>query len=224
MLELIQTSDGSTTYYHTQLQEHYHSKNGALQEARHVFVEAGLQYFYEKNPNACANILEIGFGTGLNALLSMQCALHNQRSLEYYGIEKFPLSIEQIIQTGYEQYLAPALWAAYVAHYQYKTFEPAELLQGIKLHLFPHDILRDDISIQPVDIIYFDAFAPTKQSEMWTYNSISRCCAHLKDKGIFVTYSVTGELKRILRSLGFSIERLPGAAGKREMLRATKNE
>lgn len=223
MLELFRTSDGSTTYYHTELQEHYHSKNGALQEAQHVFVNAGLVHFSESNPLAIPRILEIGFGTGLNALLSMQWALENKRSLHYFGIEKFPLNIEQIIQTGYQQYVDPALWSAFVEHYERRPYELVELQEGIFLQLFPLDLISDNLPTEPIDIVYFDAFAPSTQAEMWSADAISRSCAHLKDKGIFVTYSVTGELKRILRSLGFSIERLPGAAGKREMMRATKN-
>jgi tRNA U34 5-methylaminomethyl-2-thiouridine-forming methyltransferase MnmC len=221
-LEIVTTADGSKTIYNAQVGEHYHSRNGALQESRHVFVNAGLNFFLDTNKPDEVSILEVGFGTGLNFLLSADECAERQTLLNYTGIEANPISAEMMAQTGYDEYSSPELWAAYIASY------PDALKTTVKLdHYCNLQIsdtkLTDFKTEQRYDIIYFDAFASARQPEMWEQPAISHTVSFLKPGGVFVTYAITGNLKRMLKALGFTIEKVPGAAGKREMLRATKN-
>ncbi len=217
----ILTEDGSITYYNSLVDEHYHSIHGALQESKHVFLENGLIDYLSKNNCSEISILEVGFGTGLNFLLSADFAISQNLKLNYTGIESNPLSKEQLLQTNYNQFLKSAnLFESFLLNYSNTLNKNYFLFPSIKLNIEHLELLKFS-SIQEYDIIYYDAFANTKQSSMWTEESITHACKFLKDKGIFVTYSVTGQLKRILKGLGFQIERPKGAAGKREMMRAT---
>jgi tRNA U34 5-methylaminomethyl-2-thiouridine-forming methyltransferase MnmC len=217
----IQTADGSTTFYHADLNEHYHSIHGAHQESQHVYIENGLQYFHQKTSAKQIAILEMGFGTGLNYLLSLDYGLNHGLSLDYTGIEAYPLPLQLIQQTNYQQFLTkPELIDWYYSKYEAALLcEQAITLQQ-KLQIMEKK-LTDFKSDKKYDLIYFDAFASSKQPELWTDEMIEHICQFLNDKGIFVTYSVTGNLKRCLSKLGFSIERPNGALGKREMMRAT---
>jgi len=181
MLKIVKTSDGSNTIFNSEVGENYHSHHGALQESKHVFVKSGLQYFLDKTETKQISILEVGFGTGLNFLLSADYCTAENIQLDYTGIEAYPLTDEMISQTG-------------------------------KLMDFQSD--------QKFDVIYFDAFAATYQPEMWDEAAITHTLQFLKPGGVFVTYAITGNLKRIVKSLGLKIEKAPGAPGKREMLRA----
>ena len=214
MLKLVQTADGSNTIFNEAVGENYHSRNGALQESRHVFVEAGLNYFLGQTNPKEVSILEVGFGTGLNFLLSAnECQKRNIR-LSYTGIEAYLLTDELISRTGYQEYVSPKLWQEFIAAYpdSFKT-------DNIELDIAACP-LSDFQSGKRFDIIYFDAFAAARQPEMWNEAAISHTAQFIKPCGVFVTYAITGNLKRMLRSLGFTIQKIPGAAGKREMLRA----
>lgn len=220
-LEIVTTADGSKTIYNAEVGEHYHSRHGALQESLHVFVNAGLDYFLAQNNTREASILEVGFGTGLNFLLSSDYCTRHQINLQYTGIEAYPLSTEMMAQTGYEQYIPAQLWTSYLQHYPDALKNEVSIDAGTQLQI-AHCKLMELKTDQQFDIIYFDAFAAVHQPEMWELPAISHVTSFLKPGGVFVTYAITGNLKRMLKSLGFTIEKVPGAAGKREMLRGVK--
>ncbi len=221
-LELVITADGSASIYNAAVGENYHSKHGALQESQHVFVNSGLVHYQQKHLSTEIRILEIGFGTGLNFLLSADFAIHQGIKLSYRGIEKYPLQKSLFEQTKYLEHLKnKAIWEQCLVQYEISFQEKVSIAQHIDLQNYACDVM-EFISNEKFDIVYFDAFAAIHQPEMWERERIAHACSFLKDKGIFVTYSVTGELKRILKSLNFEIERPQGAAGKREMMRATK--
>jgi tRNA U34 5-methylaminomethyl-2-thiouridine-forming methyltransferase MnmC len=221
MLELVSTADGSKTIFNSQVGEHYHSRHGAVQESRHVFVHSGMEYFIAANPGAAVSILEIGFGTGLNLLLSANHAIRHGLQLDYTGIEAYPLTYEQIAQTGYSEYVTPALWENYLGQYSAGLKSPVSLSDRIVYEVDCRKLL-DFRTERSYDVIYFDAFAAIHQPEMWEPGALAHACSFLKPGGVFVTYAITGNLKRAMKALGFSIEKAKGAPGKREMLRAVK--
>lgn len=216
MLKLVQTADGSNTIFNEAVGENYHSRNGALQESRHVFVEAGLNYFLQQTNATKVSILEVGFGTGLNFLLSADECIQRKVKLSYIGIEAYPLTNELISQTGYEQYVSVDIWQKFLDAYP----NPMQS-DSISLEIASCPLLEFNAD-QQFDIIYFDAFAAAHQPEMWNEEAIGHTAKFLKPGGVFVTYAITGNLKRMLKALGFTIQKIPGAAGKREMLRAIR--
>ncbi|WP_256013594.1 tRNA (5-methylaminomethyl-2-thiouridine)(34)-methyltransferase MnmD [Desertivirga xinjiangensis] len=220
-LKLVSTADGSNTIWNEQIGEHYHSKHGALQESRHVFLASGLHYFLEWNSANTVNILEVGFGTGLNFLLTADYCSSRKISLNYTGIEAFPLSDELIISTGYEAFVADDTWQAFKNRYAAALASRTDIGENSWLEIAHTELLKFGTQ-QSYDVLYFDAFAAIHQPEMWTENALAHCCQFLKKGGVFVTYAITGNLKRIMKALGFEIEKAPGAPGKREMLRAVK--
>jgi tRNA U34 5-methylaminomethyl-2-thiouridine-forming methyltransferase MnmC len=203
VIKIITTSDGSHTLLNEELDETYHSRHGALQESLHVFIKNGLEYY----PKDEVNVFEVGFGTGLNALLT---ALSNKK-VNYTTIEAFPLTEEIYSQLNYEpQHLLRELHRnseLQISNFSFKKIH--DTLQSIELD-------------QVYDIIYFDAFAPSKQPEMWELPMISKVCSALTPGGLFVTYCAKGQLKRDLKSLGMEVETLGGPPGKKEMVRAAK--
>lgn len=221
-LEILTTADGSKTIFNPTVGENYHSKHGALQESLHVFVGKGLQYYLEINSNVSeVSVLEVGFGTGLNFLLSAQHCLKSNISLNYTGIEAFPLSGEMILQTEYQHYIDANLWESFLKQYP-NLFHETQNINNICNLNISHSNLLDFTTPKLFDLIYFDAFAAIHQPQMWTFESISHTIKYLKINGVFVTYAITGNLKRMLTELGMRIEKVPGAAHKREMLRAIK--
>lgn len=220
-LELIKTADGSNTIFNPWVGENYHSTNGALQESRHVFVNAGLRHFLSRDAHQTVSILEVGFGTGLNFLLSADVCMEQGVALEYTGIEAYPLDLEMISQTGYDQYTSTDIWERFISNYERSLKAPVRLNDLCQLQT-AHCELRNFDTEKQYDIIYFDAFASAHQPEMWNEEAIAHTIKFLKPGGIFVTYAITGNLKRMLKALNCKIEKLPGALGKREMLRAVK--
>jgi tRNA U34 5-methylaminomethyl-2-thiouridine-forming methyltransferase MnmC len=222
MLEIVKTADGSNTIFNSEVGEHYHSKHGAAQESRHVFINAGLSYFLENDSAATSvSILEVGFGTGLNFLLSADFCVDKGIMLDYTGIEAYPLSLEMISQTGYDRYVSPELWHQFMISYGSRLLVSYELIPNCRLQIANCKLLNFQ-SDKQYDIIYFDAFAVAHQPEMWDEAAISHTIQFLKPGGVFVTYAITGNLKRALKALGCKVEKAPGAPGKREMLRAVK--
>ena len=220
-LSFAVTSDGSKTIFNSEIGEHYHSRNGALQESQHVFLNSGLDFSIKKDPKKEISILEVGFGTGLNFLLSADYCIQNQIKLNYTGIEAFPLSPEIIFQSGYDQYISETLWQDFTENYSNALNAPISINEQCSLSIKPVKLSNFN-SPDKYDVIYFDAFAALYQPEMWTGETLAHVSSFLKTGGVFVTYAITGNLKRSMKSLGFSIEKAPGAAGKREMLRAVK--
>ena len=234
MLKIVQTADGSNTIYNPEVGENYHSIHGALQESRHVFLNMGLKYFLahrdenvatnlmEEKLNEPVSILEVGFGTGLNFLLSAHFCQSSGSSLVYTGIEAYPLTTEIIGNTGYQQYIPEILWEQFLINYPEALKSPVVISDNCQLQI-DNCKLEDFQSEQLFDIIYYDAFAASRQPEMWDEAAISQTIKFLKPGGVFVTYAITGNLKRALKLLNCKVEKAPGAPGKREMLRAIKH-
>ena len=220
-LSFALTSDGSKTLYNKEVGEHYHSRHGALQESKHVFLNTGLRYFLEENAVKKAGILEVGFGTGLNFLVTADFCSDNHIVLEYTGIEAYPLKSGMINETGYEHYISAKLWDNFISRYPDALNSEVQISPTCSL-VIEHSKMLDFSTKKRFDIIYFDAFAAVHQPEMWDPEALKHITQFLKPGGVFVTYAITGDLKRTMISLGFSIEKAPGAPGKREMLRAVK--
>jgi tRNA U34 5-methylaminomethyl-2-thiouridine-forming methyltransferase MnmC len=202
-IKLIVTSDGSHSLLNEELDETYHSIHGAVQESKHVFIDNGI-YAYSRRP---INIFEVGFGTGLNALLAAQTNL----PINYTSIEAFPLDESIFSQLNYEP-KELLLDLHRNQHLQTSNFKFK------KLHTTLEAISIDEV----FDIIFFDAFAPSKQPSMWELPMLSKVCNALTPGGLFVTYCAKGQLKRDLKTLGLEVETLPGPPGKKEMVRGTK--
>lgn len=213
------TADGSNTLYNETIGEHYHSKHGALQESKHVFIEAGLQFSSTKKSEI--SVLEVGFGTGLNFILTYDYCNRHQINLNYTSIEAFPLTVEVLQQTGYSQYVPETIWNNFISGYEDSLKATQKIAEKINLKI-PHTTLAEFKSEKSFDLIYYDAFSVQHQPEMWSDEIIAHACSFLKPGGTFVTYAITGKLKRAVKACGFTIEKLPGAPGKREMLRAVK--
>lgn len=214
-----QTADGSATLYVPQLDEHYHSTKGARTESQHIFIDMGLSACTAPAPR----ILEIGFGTGLNAWLTLEAATQQQRPVCYVGIERYPLSWNEVEALHYTDH--PLFRALHDAPWNQAT----DITPNFTLHKMQADAtLTDELAarlcaLPPFDVIYFDAFAPDKQEEMWSEALFHLLYSVLNTGGILTTYCAKGVIRRRLQSVGFHIERLPGPpGGKREMLRATK--
>lgn len=215
--ELQQTADGSHTLFIPEMDEHYHSVNGAVQESRHVFIEAGLHHLAKKE----ITVFEIGFGTGLNALLTLLDAEENNRVVNYYSIELYPLEPELVQALNYGKVVCPEKKELFDALHAAAWNETA----GITDHFVLHKIQGDNNSSElpgGIDLVYFDAFAPDKQPEMWNQDIFNRLYAHMADGGILTTYCAKGVVRRMMQEAGYSVERIPGPPGKREMLRAIK--
>ncbi|MBU0695314.1 MAG: tRNA (5-methylaminomethyl-2-thiouridine)(34)-methyltransferase MnmD [Bacteroidetes bacterium] len=220
-LKIVITADGSKTIYHPIIKENYHSRNGALQESNHVFLNSGLRYYLADKQVENVSILEVGFGTGLNFLLTNDFCTGKEIILNYVGLEAYPLSLKLIEDTEYHQIVSSNSWEIFLENYEKALTESVMLNQFCSLHIACIDAKIYTTNLL-FDVIYFDAFASSNQPELWTKEFITHIVSFLKPGGVFVTYAITGDLKRIMKSLGLKIEKAPGAAGKREMLRAIK--
>lgn len=221
IMQIVKTADGSTTLFHPQVGENYHSKHGALQESKHVFVQSGLAYLLQLYPlSSSINILEVGFGTGLNYLMTADYCTRHSIDMHYTGIELFPVSKELILQLGNIQYASTEIGNEFLDIYETAQKRTVKTQHG-SLSIKICDVATCNIE-ESIDLLYFDAFAAVHQPEMWSRETLEHVCKYLKRGGVFVTYAITGKLKRTMKSLGFRIEKAPGAPGKREMLRAIK--
>lgn len=221
MLTFVTTGDGSKTLFNSEVGENYHSKHGALQESRHVFLKSGLIYFLETNQVNHAKIVEVGFGTGLNFLLSADYCNSIGCSLQYTGIEAYPLPNEIISSTGYDSYVSVPTWFEFKEKYYQSLTKTVAVGKNVELAIAKTELMQFNTS-EKFDVIYFDAFAAVHQPELWTHDAIAHITSFLEPGGVFVTYAITGNLKRSMKALGFKVEKAPGAPGKREMLRAIK--
>jgi tRNA U34 5-methylaminomethyl-2-thiouridine-forming methyltransferase MnmC len=218
-IEIITTSDGSHSLRNNRLNETYHSVHGALRESRHVFLKNGLQHFHESHRGQDISILEVGFGTGLNALLTLLFAVENNVFIRYTTLEPFPLeeAVWSKLNYGSQLKAEDHFAALHMADCnrevemvtEFRMVKIAEGLQEAKLN-------------EGYDVVYFDAFAPSVQPVLWARDALEKVVVHLKAGGVFVTYSAKGQLKRDLKDLGLRVETLPGPPGKNEMVRGTK--
>jgi tRNA U34 5-methylaminomethyl-2-thiouridine-forming methyltransferase MnmC len=217
MNELTLTSDGSHTIFVTELNEHYHSVHGAVQESALVYIKNGL-HFCNDNP-LC--ILEIGFGTGLNALLSAKTDIHEKRKIFYTSVEKYPLPAGITDKLNYPDFAGDSGGTVFnkIHNAKWGTFE--QITDVFSLRKIECDLVNDTIAGE-YGLIYFDAFGPDKQPEMWTPEIFDKIGSLCSPGALFLTYSAKGEVKRQLKRTGFRIEMLPGPPGKREMIRAVK--
>jgi tRNA U34 5-methylaminomethyl-2-thiouridine-forming methyltransferase MnmC len=216
-IEIRQTADGSNTLYLPDLDETYHSSHGAVQEAMHVFIQHGLTFLGQNKKTI--SVFEMGFGTGLNALLTAEWAQNHQRTIQYIGVELHPISEEIWSEMDYVQEKSAIELYAKIMSAEWGTNQ--EITPNFHLRKIEQDIHQLQIDEQ-VDLIYFDAFGPRAQAEMWELPVLNKMNELLKPGGIFVTYCAQGQMKRNLKSLGFQLESLPGPPGKREMTRAIK--
>ena len=214
--EIIITSDGSTTIHLPDWNEQYHSKHGAIQEAYHVFIKHGLQQLKADE----VSILEIGFGTGLNAFITL---IESSKKINYVGVEAYPVAVDEVQKLNYVSELKAD---------QYKeVFKKLHQVSWGKKHQITdsffltkrEQFFKDIKDEHTFNLIYFDAFGARVQPDLWTEEIFKKMYVALKPKGILVTYSAKGSVRRAMESVGFSVERLPGPPGKREMLRAIKN-
>ena len=218
--KIVITEDGSTTVFDNRVKQNFHSVYGALSESQHIFIKAGFEFFAELNPDEI-RIFEVGFGTGLNAALAMEAAHKHRIPVLYHTVEKYPLENEEW------QNLSFGL----------KTVNERELIE--KLHTTDRnreiaisdfftlkkqkiDLLDIELPEAFYDVVFFDAFSPDVQPELWTKEVFSGIFKAVRTNGVLTTYSVKGDVKRALKAAGFKIEKIPGPKGKREILRAVK--
>ncbi|MBX2897221.1 MAG: tRNA (5-methylaminomethyl-2-thiouridine)(34)-methyltransferase MnmD [Cyclobacteriaceae bacterium] len=217
-IRVILTGDGSHSLLNAELDETYHSRHGAVQESEYVFIEQGLKFWLERNKQEQLTILEVGLGTALNAWLTLRVPAVAALQIRYFAIEKFPLVQEVWQQLNYATHDRPL--------YEKIHNLPWNTWQQVALHaaLFKSENTLQQIELPDIhfDLIYYDAFAPNKQPDMWTVDMLQKVVLKLQTGGVFVTYCAKGQLKRDLRALGLEVESLPGPPGKREMIRAVK--
>ena len=215
--EIIQTNDGSTTIHLPEWNESYHSKHGAIQEAYHVFIKNGLLLFEAKS----IAILEIGFGTGLNCFITYLESQKNNKIIDYVGVEAYPVALDEAMQMNYASEIDATESAIFNKLHESNWEEKKSInfnFSVTKRQQFFQDIKDESV----FDLIYFDAFGFRVQPELWCEEIFVAMFKALKPNGILVTYACRTSIKKAMLSAGFSVEKLPGAPGKREMLRANK--
>lgn len=218
--QIITTADGSKTIYFPDWNESYHSKHGAIQEAKHVYIKSGLDYWLKSNNDKSLRLLEIGFGTGLNAFLSCIYASENSLKLNYHSIEKYPLDAITLNDINYDKLIDSESSLFYDLHQSAWEVE-TQINTQFYLKKIKTDLLTFDTQ-DKYDVIYFDAFGPQVQPELWAKPILEKLYNMMSNHSIWVTYSCKGSVRRDLQSIGFEVEKIPGPPGKREMLRAFK--
>lgn len=216
--EIIITKDGSTTIHLPDWNETYHSKFGAIQEAEHVFIKNGLDLFKESN----ISILEIGFGTGLNAFITLLEAEKRKQIINYVGVEAYPVLNEEIKSLNYSKELNVEEKQELFIKFHETEWEKENLITKNFLLKKRKQFFDKIDDVDTFDLIYFDAFGFRVQPELWSEEIFDKMYKALKKGGVLVTYACRSSIKNAMLSVGFTIEKLPGAPGKREMLRAKK--
>ncbi|MBI1221245.1 MAG: tRNA (5-methylaminomethyl-2-thiouridine)(34)-methyltransferase MnmD [Bacteroidetes bacterium] len=215
-IESLTSADGSSTLYIPEMDETYHSRKGAVTESEYVYIKMGLANLHLKQ----VRLLEFGLGTGLNALLSLRYANQNRIQLDYTSVEKYPLE-QGILQTiNYAEHLS--MKDEWQELHQIIWQESSEWDTFHRLLKWQGDFLEAPLEEGAYDLIYYDAFAPSKQADVWGMEYLNKAYRALKTGGILATYCAQGQFKRNLKSLGFEVENLPGPPGKMEMVRARK--
>ncbi|WP_298286050.1 tRNA (5-methylaminomethyl-2-thiouridine)(34)-methyltransferase MnmD [uncultured Lutibacter sp.] len=216
--EIIITSDGSSTIHLPDWDEQYHSKHGAIQEAKHVFIKNGLSLFSKQH----ISILEIGFGTGLNSFITFLEAPKTGLVIDYVGIEAYPVALDEIKKLNYVSQLNAITFNSIFKQIHQQKWEEKHRISK-SFSLIKRKQLFNEINDKNIfNLIYFDAFGARVQPELWTEEIFKKMYNALKPNGVLVTYSAKGSVRRALQTVGFLVEKLPGPPGKREMLRAIK--
>lgn len=221
--EIITTGDGSKTIQISEWDEQYHSKHGAIQEARHVFLGMGLQHYVSKMPTTQPiAILEMGFGTGLNALLTLFEAQALNTEIDYTGIEAYPVSEEEVAAMDYSSQLTQTNALQYYNQMHSLSWGEQHPITTDYRLTKRQERFENITDIGLYDLVYFDAFGARVQPELWDEAIFEKMYIALRENGVLVTYAAKGSVRRAMQAVGFVVERLPGPPGKREMLRATK--
>ncbi|MBR9860298.1 tRNA (5-methylaminomethyl-2-thiouridine)(34)-methyltransferase MnmD [bacterium] len=222
--ELYSTSNGDHTLYLKELDETYHSRDGAISESLHVFICEGLGYYLDRNKDTSSlKIFELGLGTGLNALLTAIFAQGQNIIIDYTGVEAYPLGEDIANQLNYPEHVNHTEAVKYFSSiHSVKWNAKSEIHPKFSLTKIHRKFEELPIEDNSFDLIFFDAFAPQKQPELWETEIIAKCASLLKPRGVLVTYSAAGHLKRNLKACGFEVEKPRGANGKREMTRGIK--
>lgn len=219
--ELVKTEDGSDTLFIRELGEHYHSTFGAVQESMHVFIRAGLRQCEQPS----LNIFEVGFGTGLNAYLAILEIVKTGQSVRYITVEKYPLSKELWSAVNYPAIIPDGNPELFRLIHEAKWNEAVRITDSFSIIKLSLDLTDVDYSVLPLfDLIFFDAFSPEKQPKLWETSIFCQLSNQCTNEAKFVTYCAKGAVRRSLIEAGFTIERIPGPPGKREMLRGTKTQ
>ena len=215
--ELVTTEDGSHTLYVRELDEHYHSLFGAVTESRHVFIDAGLRAAVGNQ----LNIFEIGFGTGLNAFLTLAEIQGSGKAVNYTGLEKYPLDKDILGSLNYASLIHGIEGNIFQRLHSAPWNVETAITENFTISKIHGDICQLEIP-NHFHLVYFDAFAPDKQPELWTSEIFSRIYLSMLHGSILTTYSSKGQVRRNMINAGFKVEKLPGPPGKREMIRARK--
>ena len=219
-IRIIETSDGSQSLFLKDMNETYHSTHGALTESQYVFIEKGLQFWFDSNKQDSLKILEVGFGTGLNALLTLAFVKsHEKVEIDYQTLEPYPLPQSVYSKLKYAELIDSADTATLIEMHQ-SPF--GEQLDYEHFTFKKHKEQVQDFEGEGFDLIYFDAFAPSKQKEVWDLKIFQSLFSQLNQNGVLVTYCAQGQFKRDLVTAGFDIETLDGPPGKKEMVRGVK--
>lgn len=211
------TEDGSHTLFVPEIDECYHSTHGAIQESLHIFIEVGLKQCLKPE----IKVLEIGFGTGLNAFLTFLEAERSGKKIQYTSLEKYPVEVEKAIQLNYPEERAPDKRHVFEQLHTSPWNTPVNIRAGFSLQKMEADFTGFNIEGM-YDVIYFDAFSPEKQPEMWSQELFGQIYSHCYPGAILTTYCAKGVVRRAMQNAGFTVERLPGPPGKREILRGLK--
>ena len=224
--KIITTADGSKTIHLPDWNEQYHSKHGAVQEALHVFIKTGLHHLfhYELDSESIKNIsiLEIGFGTGLNAYLTLLESKKLNIVIDYVGVEAYPVMSEEIQVLNYPKIIIDKEQDDLFDKLHTTEWETNHQITDLFALTKQEKFFKEIDEVGTYNLIYFDAFGARVQPELWTEDVFEIMFKALKQKGVLVTYSAKGSVRRAMQAVGFAVERLPGPPGKREMLRATK--
>lgn len=226
----IVTQDGSPSLWHPNIDETYHSRHGAVQESMHVFVEKGLNYILKEQKSEIS-IFEMGFGTGLNALLTILACKNLDINVKYFSLEKYPLAMDEVKAIDFSTAIAKhfdGLFSTQEIEEVYKQIHDLEwgisntLNENFELIKVIEDIKSIDLDKYSFDLVYYDAFAPRVQPNLWSKDIFEKLYHQMNNNSALVTYCAKGEVRRNMQEVGFVCERLQGPPGKREMLRANK--
>jgi len=221
ILQPVITEDGSSTLFVPELNEHYHSIHGAIQESMHIFIGAG----YKEVNSFPVNILEVGYGTGLNAFLTfLESKKDRNAEVNYTAIEKYPLQNDIVHLLNYPGQINRNKTIVFQTLHSASWEKKVRISEKFTLRKIQCDITCALLPDNFFELVYFDAFGPDIQPELWTEYIFRKIYKSMTNKSFLVTYSVKGTVTRALKAAGFSIEKLPGPPGKREITRATKKE
>lgn len=210
--EIKITEDGSTTIFVPELGEHYHSHFGAIQESKLIFIESALMQI-DKNE---INVLEFGLGSALNAIMSNDYAITNNKIIHYYGIEKYPLNEEEYSRMNFDNS------ADFLKIHKAEWESEYKINDNFYITKVKADFAEVSLPLDIFDAVYFDAFAPDVQVHLWTKEIFEKTFNSMKHGSVLTTYTVKGSIRRLLKEVGFTVEKIPGPIGKREITRAWK--